>query len=110
MLSRRTGLNNYSEITYGSAIPVKCAVVHISKAKAKTPIRDTASASQSQADEDTETGRVLIPDSLNPRPSVGDRFVLLSFPMRFLSIEPRLDTRGNLDHWECGLEADPSAI
>lgn len=86
-------------------IPVRCAIIKLDLMRSKTAVRQDSSASRGQASEEEANVRLLFPPSFDIR--IGDLVALNVAPqdmLRVLSVMPRLDIAGRLDHFQVDLE------
>lgn len=101
-LTRKVGTTRRGEPVYAdNAISVRVDVIHLNAKIQPTSVRTDSSASRGNAEEMVAAARVLFQRQVNPQR--GDRFVIHGVVMRIESIEPRVDTFGELDHWDCTL-------
>lgn len=102
MLTRKVGTTRRGEPEY-AATPerVKVDVIQLIAQIAKTSVRTDSSATRGNAEEDQAEAKILF--QKRTKPGEGDRFILHDVVMRIESVQPRIDTFGDLDHWECTL-------
>lgn len=98
-LSRQLGNNFAGEPEFGVGTRVMVGVVHLIRQVAKTSVRTDSSASRGNAEEQKATAKILFLPADKPR--LGDRVEILGHFLRVQSLEPRIDTFGKLDHYEC---------
>lgn len=80
----------------------KCSVVRISSAKKETSIRSDASASRGRADEQV-FGSILL---MLPKEEIqiDNKVEVNGFTLKVVSVMPRYNVAGRLEHQEIGLE------
>jgi len=98
---RRTGTNVRAEEVFGAASTIACAVVRLEAKEQKTSVRADSSASRGAADEHVTDAKMLFPKTF--RPQKGDRVLVQSIDLRVVSVHPRLNVLGLLDHYETDL-------
>lgn len=101
-LTRKTGTTRRGEPIYADhAISVRVDVIRLTSKIQPTSVRTDSSATRGNAEEMVAAGRVLFQRQVSPQR--GDRFVIHGVVMRIEGIEARVDTFGELDHWDCTL-------
>jgi hypothetical protein len=101
LLSRKTGKDQYSQIVYGPAVTVPCAIVHLDAKIEKTPVRADSSASRGNAEEQVSVSKILFPKTVKPADQ--DKFQISGIALRVMRVEERRDVLGVIDHYEVDL-------
>lgn len=97
-LRRKTGTDQYGQPTFGAPIPERCSIVRLKTVMDRTTVRADSSATRGHAYEWVSQSRFLL------RPSTlaqeGDRLTVNGAAVRIVSMFPRHDVNGRLDHYE----------
>lgn len=102
-LTPTIGQDVYGDERFGQAIVVACGVVHLNKVIQQTTVRTDSSGSQGSADEYVSQSKILFPPNVTIQ--AGWRFELAGIALRIMSVEPRFNIRGAIDHYEADLQA-----
>lgn len=102
-LTPTDGTNLYGDERFGQAVVVPCGVVHLNKIIQQTTVRQDSSASHGSAEEFVSTSKILFPASVNVK--TGWKFEIAGIALRVMSVEPRFNVRGALDHYEADLQS-----
>jgi len=101
------GHDKYGQEVYAaSGVKAACGIVKLEPIVQKTPIRSTGSASRGEADELVEPAMILFP--ANSPINVLSKFQILGATLRCISVQPRINIGGEVDHLECTFEAGSS--
>ena len=91
------GTDVYGQQSLGAAVTVRIAIVNLEITREKTSVRTDSSASRGNAEEAIATRvRLLFPADFEPKN--GDRVTVLARELKVISVFPRLDIVGTLDH------------
>lgn len=102
-LTPHLGTNLYGDERFGQAVVVSCGVVHLNKQITRTTVRTDSSGSHGAAEEFTSRSKILFPAHV--RVGTGWKFEMDGYTLRVMTVEPRYNVRGALDHWEADLTA-----
>ena len=102
-LTPTTGTSLYGDERFGRTVKVPCGIVHLNKQVQKTTVRSDSSGSTGSADEFVSSSRILFPASVQIK--TGWKFEIGGITLRIVSVEPRFNVRGALDHFEADLQA-----
>lgn len=102
-LTPTTGTNVYGDERFGKAVRVPCGVIHLNKQVQKTTVRSDSSGSTGSAEEFVSTSRILFPASVAIQ--TGWKFEIHGMTLKITSVEPRLNVRGAIDHYEADLQS-----
>jgi hypothetical protein len=97
-LRKQLGHNAYGEERLGEPSTLKCTVVRISSGGQKSSVRADSSATRGAAEEIVSDAKILF--EKNATIGVNDQVSIAGVLLRVISVEPRWDIRGNLDHLE----------
>lgn len=81
----------------------RCAIIRLHNKIQHTTVRADSGASRGHAEEETNDCKVLLQVDTVAR--VNDKIVVAGIGFRVLSLFPRFDLNGTLDHFECMGEA-----
>ena len=100
IIERLDSHDEYGEPLLSFIANVLCLVVRLQTSTLETPIRDTVSASHSNANEYVGDSILLVPP--NSKIKIGDKLTVSGLTLRLSKIEPKYDTRGRHDHYQVG--------
>lgn len=86
--------------SFQDPVMAPCAIVHLAHAVEPTSIRADSSASRGSADQETLAAKILFPPHI--RLVKGDVIRAQGFLVEVVSIQPRLDIFGKVEHLEVG--------
>lgn len=102
-LYRQTSTNIDGEKSFGTGGAMRCAIVKLDAMALSTTVRTDSSATRGAADEKVIVAKILFPATYTP-PSADDRFDIVGYKLKVMSVHPRFSVTGKLDHYECGFE------
>ncbi len=88
----------YGEIGFSAPVPERCGVVRLRHERQDTTVRADSSATRGYADEFVSTNLILLQATTQARS--GDRLTVAGVKIRIMSLFPRYDVHGVLDHFE----------
>lgn len=90
----------YGEPIISPAIPSVCAVVKFVTTAASTTVRTDSSATRGNAEELTASVILLLSKKVEPQ--IDNLITLRGTTVRVISVQPRYDVMGRLDHYQIG--------
>ena len=97
LLYRRVGKTIYGDGVYAAPMPIKIAVLKMGDIQSQSPIRSEASGSHGRVDQDVGMTKILFQPTLSV--SNYDRMDFFGTTMEVISIFPRYDNFGRLQHY-----------
>jgi hypothetical protein len=97
-----SGFNSFAEPEFGPAKRVPCAIVHLNKKVQHSSVRADSSGSRGSAEEFFSVSKILFPAHVVI--ANGYKFKIGAFTLKAVSIEPRYNVRGTIDHYEVEFE------
>jgi hypothetical protein len=104
VLYENLGFNTFGEPKFSSPKEIGISIVRLITADMKTSVRTDSSATRGNAEEETSPKAKFL-FSRKIRPNKGDKVEIHGITLRIISVEPRIDVLGTLDHYESDLEA-----
>lgn len=97
-----SGFNVHGEPTFSAPVTERCAVVKLLRILAKTTVRADSSSSRGHGDEKLSESKILLQGETIA--DLGDRLTVLSVTLKVVSLVPRQDVSGYIDHYEATCE------
>lgn len=95
---KQMGHNAYGEEVLAESSTLKCAVVRISAGGQKSTVRADSSATRGAAEEVVSDAKILFEKGADI--NLNDQIEIAGILLRVISVEPRWNINGRLDHKE----------
>ncbi len=102
VIQKAVGTNVYGQQVPGATFKEQCAIVKIVASDEKTSVRSDSSASRGNAHELLYDAVVLVGPRSNAR--IHDILTVNGYKLEIMTVQPRLDIDGRLDHYQLDLK------